>query len=110
MEPHRFTVYDMLKRNGRHFKNAVALVSHQERMTFGEFLQKVQALSAGLFKEGIHQGDRVAVLAQNSPRYFLLLCAAAATGSIVIPINWRLEEEIQHILRLSPKAIFLMKF
>jgi long-chain acyl-CoA synthetase len=108
MGPHRFTVYDMLKRNGKHFKNAVALVSHQERMTFGEFLQKVQALSVGLFREGIHKGDRVAILAQNSPRYFLLLCAAAATGSIVIPINWRLSrEEIQHILLDSaPKAIF----
>jgi len=108
MEPHRFTVYDMLKRNGKHFKNAVALVSDQERMTFGEFLQKVQALSAGLFREGIHQGDRVAILAQNSPRYFLLFCGAAATGSIAVPINWRLSrEEIQHILLDSaPKAIF----
>jgi len=108
MDPHRFTVYDMVKRNGRHFKDAVALASHQERMTFGEFLKKVQALSAGLFREGIHPGDRLAVLAQNSPSYFLLLCAAAATGSILIPINWRLsKEEIQHILLDSaPKAIF----
>ena len=108
MGPHRFTVYDMLKRNGKHFKNAVALVSDQERMTFGEVLRKVQALSAGLFREGIHQGDRVAVLAQNGPRYFLLLCAAAATGSIIIPINWRLSrEEIQYILLDStPQAIF----
>ena len=77
MDPHRFTVYDMVKRNGRHFENAVVLVSHQERMTFGEFLKKVEALSTGLFKEGIHPGDRIAILAQNSPSYFLLLGAAS---------------------------------
>jgi long-chain acyl-CoA synthetase len=108
MDPHRFTVYDMVKRNGRHFKDAVALVSQQEQMTFGQFLKKVQALSAGLSREGIRPGDRLAVLAQNSPSYFLLLCAAAATGSILIPINWRLsKEEIQHILLDSaPQAIF----
>jgi len=108
MDPHRFTVYDMVKRNGRHFENAVALASPQERMTFGEFLKKVQALSAGLTREGIHAGDRLTIVAQNSLSYFLLLCAAAATGSILIPINWRLsKEEIQHILLDSaPKAIF----
>jgi len=108
MEPHRFTVYDMVKRNGRHFENGIALTFDQERITFGELLRKVQSLSAGFFREGIHQGDRIAILAQNSPSYFLLLCAAAATGTILIPINWRLsKEEIQHILLDSaPKAIF----
>ena len=111
MSIHSFTVYDMFKRNARLFKNYPALVFDNEIITFGELLKQIQSLSGSLSNQGIHKGDRVAILAQNSHSFFLLCGAAAAIGAIVVPINWRLStDEIQYILLDSgPNAIFFDK-
>jgi acyl-CoA synthetase (AMP-forming)/AMP-acid ligase II len=107
MGVHDFTVYDMYRRNAKLFKNITALVCADKRITFGELLGQVQSLSGGLLTQEIHQGDRIAILAQNNCDFFLLYGAAAAMGVIVVPINWRLSiEEIKYILQDSaPTAI-----
>jgi len=109
MNIHNFTVYDMFKRNARLFENATALVGVDERITFGELLKHIQSLSGSLSHQGVKQGDRIAILAQNSHKFFLIYGAAATIGAIVVPINWRLSvEEIQYILQDSaPTTIFI---
>ena len=74
MEINDFTVYDMFKRNARLFENATALVCADERITFGELLKQVQSLSGSLSNQGVKQGDRIAILAQNNHKFFLLHC------------------------------------
>ena len=108
MHTHNFNVYDILKRNARLFKNATALVCANDRITFGEFLKKVQSLSGSLLNQKVCQGDRIAIIAKNCHNFFMLYGAAAAIGDIIVPINWRLSiEEIQYILQDStPYAIF----
>ncbi|MGH6961647.1 MAG: AMP-binding protein, partial [Dongiaceae bacterium] len=39
---------------------------------------------------GIVAGDRVALLAANSPDYAVTVLAAACMGAILVPLNWRL--------------------
>jgi fatty-acyl-CoA synthase len=46
-----------------------------------------RALTAGL---GLKRGDRVAWLGYNAPEMLVLLFAAARTGLIFVPLNWRL--------------------
>lgn len=70
--------------------------------TYNELNQRSAALASWLSEQGIHKGDRVALLAPNHISYFDLLFACAKLSAIFVPINWRLSaEEIQYILEDS---------
>ncbi|MFZ3049138.1 MAG: AMP-binding protein [Desulfatirhabdiaceae bacterium] len=103
----QITLYDVFQRNAEIFGNRISLVCNQQSYSNQDVLRQVNALASGLTVNGIQKGDRIAVLAHNCHRFFLLFGAAAATGAIVVPINWRLSlEEIQHILSdCSPKML-----
>ncbi len=102
-----FTVYDIFLRNAAIHGNRVALVGNENRITFSDLLLQVNAVAAGMKRQGIGKGDRIAILSYNCHSYFLILGAAAACGAIVVAINWRLSpEEIRHILTdSSPVAL-----
>ncbi len=106
---HDYTIYHALRRNARVHRNRTALVCEQERVTYGELIEKVDSLSAGLVSRGIDRGDRVGVLAQNHLEYVYLYVAAAKLGAILLPINWRLNpDEITHVISDgSPKLLFV---
>lgn len=96
---HNFSLYDMFERNARVHKDRIALTDETRQMSFEVLLMESQALAAGLSEQGVGRGDRIAVLAHNDYRFFLIFGAAAALGAVVVPINWRLApEEIGYIL------------
>lgn len=103
-----FTIYDMFQRNARVSGDETALVGDGQRLTFKELLNQTDSLAAGLKKQGIGKGDRIAILAHNHYKFFFLFGAAAALGAIVVPVNWRLsDEEIQYILKDSAPKILV---
>lgn len=101
------TVDDLLIKNKRLYPDRVALVCGELRLTFRELDEQVEKLARGLRSNGLGKGDRVAVLAQNCHKYFILYGAAARLGAIMLPINWRLSaEEIEYILNdCTPKIL-----
>ena len=70
---------------------------------------RVARLAAGLHGLGIGEGDRVAVLALNSDRYFEFYFGVSWAGAVFVPINNRLAPaEIIHWLNDSgSKALFV---
>ncbi len=58
--------------------------------TYGELEQRSVRAANALLAAGIGRGDRVAVLAQNSPMYFELAFAASKIGAALVGLNWRL--------------------
>jgi fatty-acyl-CoA synthase len=58
---------------------------------------------------GVHRGDRVAVLALNSPDYLALLYACARLGAMLVPLNWRLAvpEQVFILTDAAVKAVFV---
>ncbi|HVS13497.1 MAG TPA: AMP-binding protein [Thermoanaerobaculia bacterium] len=108
MSPHDLTVYDLLVRNARIHGDRLALVTERgEELTFAELRTRVDALASGLHGLGLVAGNRVAVLALNSGRFFELYLACARQGLVVYPINWRLTaEEVGRIVaRARPQAL-----
>ncbi len=103
-----FTLYDMFLRNARIYGSDTALVDGRRRISFEQLLTQVEWAASGLVNQGIKKGDRIAVLANNHYRFFILFGAASKSGAILVPINRRLSsEEIEHILKDSkPKLIF----
>ncbi|SLM30519.1 AcsL3 [Desulfamplus magnetovallimortis] len=97
-----FNIYDMIRRNATLFAKSTAIVHANEKISFQEYFLLVNSLAASLLDNGVKSGDRVAILAMNSPAYLILYGAASAIGAILVPVNWRLsEDEIAYILEDS---------
>ena len=108
MKVNDFTIYSIINRNAKVLSEHVAFTWEKEDVTFQQFKTRVNNLACGLMDNGIRKGDRIGVLAKNNLEYFLLYGAAAQTGAIVVPINWRLGvDEVEYIMKdTTPKIIF----
>ncbi len=104
-----FTIYDVFRRNAGFFGNKSAVVFEEREITFGELLTMVDCAVGWFARVGIRKGDRVAVLSKNCPEFFVLAGAIAASGAIMVPINFRLSvDEIGYNLEnTKPVAVFV---
>ncbi len=103
-----FTIYDFICRNAEINKNRDCLVFNDKRIGFFDYKTKVDHFAAGLTKNGINKGDRIAVVAHNSADYMVLYGAAAKIGAIVLTVNWRFQQdEVEFVLKdCTPKIVF----
>lgn len=62
----------------------------ERRLTYGEAQDRVNRLANAFVDAGLESGDRVAVLARNSPDYLLLYLAASKADTVLVPLNYRL--------------------
>jgi acyl-CoA synthetase (AMP-forming)/AMP-acid ligase II len=84
------------------------LVHDGRRVTFREHLAAVGALAAALRDEyGVRKGDRVAILAANSPEWVVAFWATLSLGGVVASMNaWWAPPEIAHALAsCEPKLV-----
>ncbi len=66
-------------------------IETQQRLTYRALNLRARALAALLQERyGVQQGDRVAMLAINSPEYLDAFFACALLGAMLVPLNWRL--------------------
>ncbi len=108
MGVHDFTIYDIICRNARLYPQEDSIIYNDTRLNHGDFKVKCDQLSAGLIKEGVEKGDRVAVVAHNSDEYMILYGACAKIGAVVLAVNWRYsKEEVEYVLNdCTPKIVF----
>jgi long-chain acyl-CoA synthetase len=79
--------------------NGPATVFASRRRTWHQTQDRVARVAGALSALGVHRGDRVAILALNSDRYFELMYAIPWIGAAMVPINTRLAApEIEYIL------------
>ena len=71
----------------------------ERRRIWSETAARVARIAGGLKDVGVRPGDRVAILALNSDRYFELLYVIPWLGAVMVPVNTRLATpEIRYIL------------
>ncbi|HZT99857.1 MAG TPA: long-chain fatty acid--CoA ligase [Ktedonobacteraceae bacterium] len=83
-------------------------VETQTRLTYHVLNLRARALAALLRLEyDIQKGDRVTILAVNTPEYLDAFFACALIGAILVPLNWRLTvHELTAILSdCAPKLL-----
>ena len=80
----------------------------QPPMRYGEFHQKSLEVAALLKERGIKKGDRVAILADNSPQWGMAYFGIVRLGAIAVPILPDFPEaDVKHILNeAGAKIIF----
>jgi acyl-CoA synthetase (AMP-forming)/AMP-acid ligase II len=108
MQLRDFTIYDFINRNAFLYPNRDAVVFGDVRITNRQYKEKCDQIAAGLTKLGIQKGDRLAVVAHNSDRFWILYGAVAKIGAIIVPVNWRFQkDEIEYVLKdCTPKIVF----
>ncbi len=67
-----------------------AIVSGARAVSYAEFHQRVAHATAALRRAGCNPGERVAILAPNSPDYLVWLLAILRLGAVCCPMNTRL--------------------
>lgn len=108
MDLYSFTICDLFKRSARLYKAKTALRFDGKGITFGELFDQIKALTGWFTSKRLSKGDRIAVLTKNRAEFFPLLGAAAASGTVMVPINFRLStDELKYILSdIEPVVLF----
>jgi fatty-acyl-CoA synthase len=95
----RFPVSDWVAHHASVRPHAIALASADtgEQVSWVQLEKRVGLIAAALLTHGLRPGDRLAVVADNAPRAFVLQFAAMRAGVVMVPLNWRLvAAEMRH--------------
>src|SRR3954452_4892933 len=78
-------------------------------ITYGELAARARAIAAGLDELGVDEGERVAVVSENSARLLELILGVTAAGRVCVPVNFRLQPgEVEYILEHSGASVLLL--
>ena len=81
---------DIVRDRARAGAERIALLFAGDETGYGELDRRANRVANALLAEGLVAGDRVALLAKNSDRFFDLAFGAAKAGMVLTPINFRL--------------------
>ncbi|MEV6638903.1 AMP-binding protein [Amycolatopsis sp. NPDC051371] len=93
------TTHEVLERAALLAPDVEAVVTADERVTYGELLTRVSRIRAGLAAAGIGRGDRVGICLGNGPDWVALFHAIGAAGAVAVPVNTRFTaDEVRYTL------------
>lgn len=80
-----------------------------ERFSYKDMQALVEKLGAGLIKLGIKKGEKIILLAENSPAWVLCFLAIVSGGWVVIPLDKELKaKEICELIEFSDAKIIFV--
>ncbi len=86
-------------------EGAAVILPDGKHITYAELQNLCAAQAVMLVARGVGQGDRIAVLMENSLRYVVLVHAIMRLGAVLIPLNTRLTpEELRYQLEACAAA------
>jgi long-chain acyl-CoA synthetase len=86
-----------------------AVVAEGERISYGEFLARVNRLAGALHGLGLKKGDRLALLMNNCPEFVISFYAAMKLGLITVSLNVMYkQDEVSYILdHAQPRGLIV---
>ena len=105
---HRDTFHDILSRNASRFPDREVLYDGRQRVTYGELLERVDAVAARLKEHGVRPRDVVTIQLPNRIDFACAFFAIERLGAIAIQVNTDFREhEIEFILRFSQSVAYI---
>jgi carnitine-CoA ligase len=102
------TIYTYLQKQARKHQNKPFICCLEEEISYIEMLKRSNQTARWLQKQGIKQGNTVAVMHVNSPLFYDLWFGCAAIGAILLPINTAsTARELEYFLDHSESKVFL---
>jgi fatty-acyl-CoA synthase len=110
------TVNDYLRRAAELYPNRIGIVDEPDQpaaswgsLTYAQVAERARAQAAGLDALGIAQGERVAIVTQNSSRLLTAFFGVSGSGRVLVPINFRLAaEEVRYIMGHSGARVLIV--
>jgi fatty-acyl-CoA synthase len=107
---HRFNVGDALRRSAVRSPQKLAIHFQGRELTYVEFDALANQAARVLLSNGITRGDRVAILAANSPEFAAIFFACARIGAILVPINLLFTpDDIDYVLQKTRSKALLLE-
>ncbi len=99
------TLWDNLEISAQRYPERHALVSFGQGISYAALLRQALALAGWLQRvAGVAAGDRVLLMAQNSPQFVVAFYAIMRAGAVVVPVNpMSKADELGHYI-LDPQA------
>ena len=88
--PDHGNIYDLLTRAAAADPDHVVCRLGDQVMTRGDLATRASAFARALVNGGFQQGERVAVMLDNSPDHLAVIFGLAKAGMVWIPVNTRL--------------------
>jgi long-chain acyl-CoA synthetase len=93
---------DGLRRNAIRFPDKNALVHQDKRITYRELNERVNRLANAFTAHGLKKGDKIAILLRSCSEFIEIVFAAAKTGIISVPLNYRaITKDLEYMINLS---------
>ncbi|GAA0942552.1 AMP-binding protein [Pseudonocardia zijingensis] len=93
------TAHEALERAALLAPDVEAVVTAQERVTYGELAAEVGRIRAALRAAGIGPGDRIGLCLGNGPAWVALFVALGSVGAVTVPVNTRFTaDEVRYTL------------
>ena len=103
-----FNLADVLREHAALRPDAPCLTFENRTLDYRELNERTNRVANAIRSAGIAPGDRVAVIARNSPIFYELLFGCAKAGAVLVPINWRLSaREVAGILEDAQPRVVL---
>jgi acyl-CoA synthetase (AMP-forming)/AMP-acid ligase II len=100
--PEIVTLADIPRHHARWSPRAIATIHADRTTTFEALHVRSSRVANGLIALRVKPGARVALLDQNSDRYFEIMLGVAKVGAVAVTVNWRLAPgEAAYVLKDS---------
>lgn len=100
--PNAQTLTDITAIHAKERPEQVAIVCEDRELTYGELHGESNRVAHGIRAAGLGRFARVAYVGKDSENFCQILFGCAKSGTVLVPINWRLTpSEVQHILHDS---------
>ncbi|MFF3485872.1 long-chain-fatty-acid--CoA ligase [Streptomyces sp. NPDC002701] len=108
--PHLRTLVQTASFHAEHRPTTAAVLCEGRTLTYGQLHRESNRIAHALGAAGLAPGDRVAYLGKESEHYYEVLFACAKSGTVLVPVNWRLTApEISHILQDSDTRLLFLE-
>ncbi|WP_346842863.1 AMP-binding protein [Rhodococcus sp. A14] len=102
------TPLNFLERAEAIHADRTAMTYHAQSWSYGEFAVTARRMAGTLAGHGVKPGDRVAVLASNTPLMLLAHFAVPLAGGVLVTLNHRLAApELKYIVEHSGASLIL---
>ena len=72
---------------GRHRGGKTAVICHQQRFSWSEFVERIYRVANGLIDRGFRKGDKVSLLSSNCIEIPEIIMGTVLAGGVIVPLS-----------------------
>jgi len=103
------TLPALLHRSLEAYASRTALITLDERFSYAELSDRVDALAAALVGLGVGKGSRIGLLLENTPDWIAFAFAATGLGAVLVPIStFSKQDDVAYQLRHADVGLLFL--